>query len=334
MRLSWFCRYTRKKEVDVVLEGGGVKAIALLGAVVTLMQRGYRIRKIAASSGGAIPALMFAAGYTPAEMKKFLGRTNFSKLPDDTFWLKMRGIGALLKLYRLISCRGIYPGINVSRWVELILEGRAKTFRELPVDFRVTAYDITNREVVIFSKRTHPNLRIADAIRATISYPLVFYPIPYRENGKERNLIDGGFAVNFPIDVFDKEKDRRGRPLTIGFKLVSTAPKETVYGIDSIGVGPPEQFIQFIIGFAHLAIDNQERFYISRPAWNRVVPIDVGEVTALNFNIDAAGIERLYDAGCRATNAFLDNLEWEESWWGLCARLIPGFVKKFFKTAA
>src|SRR2546425_11215523 len=49
------------KHVDLVLEGGGVKNVALLGAVLALSEAGYTFPRIAGTSGGAIIAAAVAA---------------------------------------------------------------------------------------------------------------------------------------------------------------------------------------------------------------------------------------------------------------------------------
>src|SRR2546429_9219649 len=49
------------KHVDLVLEGGGVKNIALLGAVLALSEAGYTFPRVAGTSGGAIIAAAVAA---------------------------------------------------------------------------------------------------------------------------------------------------------------------------------------------------------------------------------------------------------------------------------
>ncbi|HEU4347709.1 MAG TPA: patatin-like phospholipase family protein, partial [Actinoplanes sp.] len=41
-------------DADLVLEGGGVKGIALAGAISTLEERGYRFHKVAGTSAGSI----------------------------------------------------------------------------------------------------------------------------------------------------------------------------------------------------------------------------------------------------------------------------------------
>ena len=47
--------------VDLVLAGGGVKGIGLVGAVVKLMDAGYRPYRVAGTSAGAVVGAIVAA---------------------------------------------------------------------------------------------------------------------------------------------------------------------------------------------------------------------------------------------------------------------------------
>ena len=49
------------KPIDLVLAGGGVKGIGLVGAVVKLMEAGYRAHRVAGSSAGSIVGAIVAA---------------------------------------------------------------------------------------------------------------------------------------------------------------------------------------------------------------------------------------------------------------------------------
>lgn len=62
---------TSELPADLVLEGGGVKGIALLGAVQRLMAGGYRFRRVAGSSAGAIVGALVAAGLPVERMPRF-----------------------------------------------------------------------------------------------------------------------------------------------------------------------------------------------------------------------------------------------------------------------
>ena len=65
-----------KKELraDLVLEGGGVKGLGLVGAILVLDEAGYSFRGVAGTSAGAIAATL-VAGLTRAqrEMTDLLG---------------------------------------------------------------------------------------------------------------------------------------------------------------------------------------------------------------------------------------------------------------------
>ena len=53
---------------DIVLEGGGVKGIALVGAISVLAERGYRFERVAGTSAGAIVGALIAADIKPTEL--------------------------------------------------------------------------------------------------------------------------------------------------------------------------------------------------------------------------------------------------------------------------
>ena len=54
---------SRQLAADLVLEGGGVKGIALVGAISVLEERGYGFRRVAGTSAGAIVGALVAAGH-------------------------------------------------------------------------------------------------------------------------------------------------------------------------------------------------------------------------------------------------------------------------------
>ena len=54
--------------VDLVMEGGGVKGIALAGAIEVLEERGYRVHRVGGSSAGAIAGALAASGIDGATM--------------------------------------------------------------------------------------------------------------------------------------------------------------------------------------------------------------------------------------------------------------------------
>ena len=56
----------------------------------------------------------------------------------------------------------------------------------------------------IFSENTTPDMKVYDALRISISFPLVFEKVCYNNNC----YADGGVMANFPIDIFDDDIDK------------------------------------------------------------------------------------------------------------------------------
>ena len=75
------------KPVDLVLAGGGVKGIGLAGAVVKLMEAGYRAYRVAGSSAGSIVGSIVAAAakndqLTPADVRDLALSIDYRKFLD------------------------------------------------------------------------------------------------------------------------------------------------------------------------------------------------------------------------------------------------------------
>ena len=73
------------EKVDLVLEGGGVKGIALVGAISVLSERGVPIHRVAGSSAGAIVGSLVAAGMKVETMKDVVDKIPYASFKDPTF---------------------------------------------------------------------------------------------------------------------------------------------------------------------------------------------------------------------------------------------------------
>src|ERR1022692_1519425 len=116
---------------DLALEGGGVKGIGLVGAVLVLEEAGYQIKRIAGTSAGAIAASLIAAlvqqGDPMATLKKDLDTLQFKKfMPEGRLRrfieLVGRRPGAYLTDVAILTTRmGLYPGTYLEQWLGPIL---------------------------------------------------------------------------------------------------------------------------------------------------------------------------------------------------------------------
>jgi NTE family protein len=207
---------------NLVMEGGGIKGIAYGGALLELEKNGVlqNITRVAGTSAGAIQACLLSVGYTPKEIIEIVNKTPIETFNDDGFIAK--GSKRLFKEY------GWFKGDNFLATMENVIfqrTGNANlTFEELhrlaastPFrDLYVTGTNLTEQSLVVFSHETYPKMRIADAVRISMSIPLYYKSIWIDQEGvvyeqpspnKKCSLfVDGGLMLNYPIDIFDKAK--------------------------------------------------------------------------------------------------------------------------------
>ena len=89
----------QEKRVDLVLEGGGVKGIALVGALSVLEERGFQTQNVAGASAGAIVAVLHAAGYTSTELQEIIGGLDYDRFKDRAWEDQIPFAGSYLSIH-------------------------------------------------------------------------------------------------------------------------------------------------------------------------------------------------------------------------------------------
>jgi NTE family protein len=319
-------------DADLVLEGGGVKGIALAGAVSVLEERGYRFHKVAGTSAGAIVGALVSAGAPVKRLREIMDDLNYEEFRDRSLLgrLWMPGMVAEV-LWHKGWCRGEY----LRSWLaEKLREFGVETFAQLRLDdadadpAQRDAPDLAYRFVAMASDVTHGELvrlpwsyrgrfgldpdqmPVVDAVRASTAIPFYFQPerCPDRLNGgKETWLVDGGMLSNFPIDVFDRTDGIPPRWPTFGVKLSSrpTATHRTeVRGILSLS----RAMIATMSGF-------YDQLHVDRAdVLARTIFVDTDGVRATDFDLSAGKAEMLYERGRAAATTFLDGDENQPGW--------------------
>ena len=117
----------RELVADLALEGGGVKGIGLVGAVLVLSEAGYRFRGVAGTSAGAIAASLIAAisksDREMTELKSCMDSMHFDNfMPEGKLhsFLDHHGgkPGGLAADAAILTRRmGIYPGNYLEEWL-------------------------------------------------------------------------------------------------------------------------------------------------------------------------------------------------------------------------
>ncbi|MCM1036725.1 MAG: patatin-like phospholipase family protein [Bacteroides sp.] len=194
--------------VGLVLSGGGSKGIAHIGVIQALEDNDIPIDYVTGTSMGAIVGGLYAMGYTPAEMLDLILSRDFSYWstgridPDFTFYFNREEPSPVMINVPI----GPKPGPKVPAslisplpmnfaFMELFAPATAACggdFDRLMVPFRCVASDIDARRMKVLRGGS-----LGDAIRASMSFPIVFQPTEIDST----LLYDGGIYDNFPVDV-------------------------------------------------------------------------------------------------------------------------------------
>ncbi len=162
-----------------VLGGGAAKGYAHIGALKVLEEKGIKPDIIVGTSMGALVGGFYAAGFDAEKLEE-----NAAAIDKKTKrWL----------FAPRLSKKGFIDGRNVVKHLSHYLGHRQ--IEDLPITYAAVATDIENEAEIVID---HGDL--VQAIRASISIPVVF--MPHRYAG--RILIDGGFVNPLPISVAQK----------------------------------------------------------------------------------------------------------------------------------
>lgn len=190
----------KSRNVALVLGSGGARGLAHIGVIEELTRRGYNISSISGSSMGALVGGLLAA----------------NRLEDYKNWmLKLDKIDILTLVDFTFSTKGIVKGQKVFEKMQELQMIPDVSIEELPVPYTAVAVDIINNKLVVFNSGNLQN-----AIRASISIPSVFTPMPY--NGSL--LVDGGVLSPLPLEYVKRTKG----DLLVAVDLNAITPYEQV----------------------------------------------------------------------------------------------------------
>jgi predicted acylesterase/phospholipase RssA len=203
--------------VDLALQGGGSKGIALNASIAEIRRRGHVVRRVVGTSAGAIAATMIAAGFDDEELRVMsLGRTAddlplFSEYVTEPIVPSFTETDAPLDEVRVAALRlpgdlgrrllaahaasaflergGFVSGDGFVDWLTRTLEGKRAglsraTLAELHAltgcHLTVIATDTTARRLRALNHLSAPDCPLVAAVRMSMSIPLVFTEVVWR----------------------------------------------------------------------------------------------------------------------------------------------------------
>jgi NTE family protein len=282
---------------NLVFQGGGVKGIAYAGAIQSLKNHNLLgdIQRVAGTSAGASVSLLLAMRYSPEEIKEIVQSTNFADFEDH--WNPMS----------IISHYGLYKGEALLKWLEDEIEkkgmSRKATFEDFErqgcLELRVFACNLNLKEAREFSFRKTPEVRVAEAVRASMGAPLFFRAWKFSNSIPDDDVyVDGGTVLNYPITTFDEGGVVNEK--TIGFhldNLTGSIPNNKL-DFDELG-----KYVKVLFDAVLHAQTIDFEFNPEEQAHS--VRINDYGISATKFDLGETDQTLLYESGIAATDAYL-----------------------------
>ncbi|MFW0716699.1 patatin-like phospholipase family protein [Pedobacter sp. N23S346] len=202
------------QKVGLVFSGGGAKGLAHIGTLKALEENHIPIDYITGTSMGGIVGAMYASGYSPLEIEKiavsdeFQNWVNGRYTSDYTYYFQKKAPNASMLTAKVAIDTGFHFSFRSNlindiplnfAFLELFSQASAVSkddFNNLFVPYRCMVADVLSQKSITVSKGS-----LAEAVRATMTVPIIYRPI--KLDGKY--VFDGGLYNNFPADVMVKE---------------------------------------------------------------------------------------------------------------------------------
>lgn len=271
----------------LIFSGGGIRGLAFIGVFKKIQEIINKRKKlelltdfdsksckiplininsICGVSVGSAFGLIYLLNYTYIEMLEIALTKKFTELND-------------IKIMDFISQYGLDTGNNIIKWLQKLMIDKNMdpdiTLSELYIKTNVNLQIITtnlNKYIPFnFNHITTPNVKVLDAIRMSISIPLVF---THKTHLGDIH-VDGCIINNYPIEIIQSTQKITN---ILGFKLINTLEDNEIHkDIHNI-----QSYIYNIFN----CYNTQKKKYTKNKKYNKyTVSIDTKLITSLNLNL-------------------------------------------------
>ena len=234
---------------------------SLIGALKARETDLADVQEISGSSAGAILGLFLAMGMSVDEI---LATSLDLNIPN---FVKIR-IGSFFNKFGFVDMGPIRKKL-----VEIC--GSDPSFSEIDMKIYISAFCMNTSETVYFSKDTHPDMKIIDAVCMSMAVPFIFACGKY--NGE--TYVDGGMKEEYPLTPFFDKKPHEITCIKIKMNRMYQDDIET-----------PKQFVETLV---RSALSNRVTY--ETPI--QVVEINVGDTNVFDFGMGYEEKVRLFNMG-------------------------------------
>lgn len=245
----------------LVLGPASMGIYSLIGCLKARESKLVDIKEVSGSSAGAILALFLAMGMSMDEILETaisLNISNFVKIKLGSFFTKFG-----------------FVDINPIRKKLVDICGSDPTFSEIDMKIYIAAFCLNTSETVYFSKDSHPDMKVIDAVCMSMAVPFIFACGTH----DGMTYIDGGMKEEYPLTPFFDKKPHE-----------ITCMKISMDRIYQESVDTPRQFVETLV---RSALSNRTLY--QTPI--KIIDINVGNTNVFDFNMSYEEKLQLFNLG-------------------------------------
>jgi predicted acylesterase/phospholipase RssA len=264
-----------------------MRALAYIGAVQAFENAGIEVASVSACSAGSVVGALVAAGRSGGELERLVLDTDFRRFAVRS-----------ARLARLVALRRWpFAPDSPTRFADLVGEeiGTEATFGALPKPFATMGIDIVSGDYLVYTKETHPEMRVAEAVRIGTAIPLAYPP----HQVGDRLIVDAAIATQSPvwltaaIETFFEER--------LPIVVLRSAPTATVQ--------TPRRLPQFVTSLIAASITGGDDLLIRGDPRVHIIDLPTGSVSAFQFDLNPQERARLIRVGRSTTQDAIDRVD-------------------------
>lgn len=234
---------------------------ALIGGLKARESQLVDVQEISGSSAGSILTLFLAMGMSVDEILETavsINISNFFKIKLGSFFTKFGFVDMQPIRKKLVDICGSDP-----------------TFDDLEMKIYISAFCLNTSETVYFSKDSHPDMKVIDAVCMSMAVPFIFSCGTYMD----KTYVDGGMKEEYPLTPFLDKK-----PYEI------TCMKVIINQIYQEDINTPRLFVETLV---RSALSNREKY--EKPV--EEIEIHIGDTNIFDFSMSYEEKIRLFNTG-------------------------------------
>ncbi|MDO6709991.1 patatin-like phospholipase family protein [Aliiglaciecola sp. 2_MG-2023] len=267
---------TNKNQIVPIFSGGGTRLTCHIGILQALLEMKLTFSHVVGISGGSIVCALYCSGMPLEKILTLALHTDFKQFKGYS-------------IFRLLKEGGLSSGNQFENWMDKQLNG--KTFSQLSTDLSIVATDVNGGGPVIFNKETSPDLKVSQAVRFSMSIPLIFSFKTYGDH----LLVDGAILAEDALFRNWTDSDAKNVCFRLKSQQIHQVRKRQAF------FHLPEYIFMLIKTF----MTALSREYVHAEHWHNTIIVETGTYSSVDFSLTVEQKKELYQIGYDTAHEFL-----------------------------